>query len=86
MGSAGGVFVTDWGSFPVRECWRPKRQAVIATIYYVSFTILVSFVIFSFFIGAVVGGMADALEEFEKSEAEEKLRLTQKLSLETDPK
>jgi hypothetical protein len=50
----------------------------ISVIFFILFVLLAAFVITSLFIGAVCGGMADAMDEF-KAEEERKRQATQHL-------
>ena len=63
--------LTEYGDFPARDCWHPKRQPVIAIVYFVAFVLIAAFVVLSLFIGAVCGGMNDALETFKAQEQAE---------------
>jgi hypothetical protein len=47
---------TSAGNFYLAECWHPKAQPAITTIYLVTFILLAAFVILSLFIGAICGG------------------------------
>ncbi len=71
--------VTQLGTFQQSECWHPKRQPAIATIYYISFVIIASFIVLSLFIGAVCSGMAEALDEFEAEEERAKIEAKAKI-------
>lgn len=65
------IHTKGFGGFPRRECWHPKRQPFVASLYFMSFFIIGAFVVFSLFIGAITGGMDEALAEYqERSEAE----------------
>ena len=78
-------FHTITGNFFANQCWSPKAQPAIATIYFISF-IVVAFIIFSLFIGAVCGGMADSLEHFEEEDQLKKEAEAVRVAALADPK
>ncbi len=86
LGRKNQMLKTEYGNFPTRECWSPHRQPGLTVIYFIAFVLIAAFVIFSFFIGAVCGGMSDALEEFEKEEENLRRKQSEKLANEADPK
>jgi voltage-gated sodium channel len=59
---------TGYGKFPTRECWHSRRQPLVTTLFFVSFVIIGAFIMLSFFIGAVTGGMSQAMDEFDEKE------------------
>lgn len=61
LGKKNQYWATPYGSFPMTECWHPHRQAAIIAVYYVLFIIMAAFIVLSLFIGAVCGGMNDAM-------------------------
>lgn len=77
---------TEFGAFPQPECWSPQRQPLLAVVYFIGFAIIAALVIFSFFIGAICGGMGDALAEYDEKEEADKIIMTQKKVNEADPK
>ena len=77
---------TVLGNLPVNECWAPRRQPAVATIYYVSWIVVGGFVLFSFFVGAIVGGMNEALDEFKAQEKKESDDKAEKLANASNPK
>jgi hypothetical protein len=86
LGQPNKKIYTQAGWFWARECWNPHRQPILVAFYFVSFPIIVAFVMFSTFIGAVTGGMADAMDEFKEEEEKEKKKKAQKLADQADPK
>ena len=80
------MLLTDFGDFPIAECWHPKRQPVISTVFFVLFVIIAAFIILSLFIGAVCGGMNDALNEFNESDAREKEETMLAIDAKLNPK
>jgi hypothetical protein len=77
---------TDFGWFWNRVCWEPQRQPVLIVVYLVAFTVIAAFVMFSCFIGAVTGGMADAMDEFKEQEEKDKAKKASRLAEKEDPK
>jgi hypothetical protein len=79
LGQKNQMMITHLGTFRQSECWHSKGQPAIATIFYISFVIIASFIVLSLFIGAVCGGMAEALDEFEaedeRAKAEAKIQM-----------
>ena len=69
LGARPSHMSTKFGYFPINECWRPQPQPALAAAYCIIFVLLGAFVMLSLFIGAVCGGMSDALGKF-KEEAE----------------
>jgi hypothetical protein len=57
---------TKFGYFPVRECWKPSRKPFISTVFFLVFILIAAFVLLSLFVGAVCGGMSDALDAFKE--------------------
>ena len=86
LGKRGRWFQTPYGNFPRNECWHPSRQPAIAAIFFILFAIVSALVMLSLFIGAVCGGMSDALDSFAETEAANKQRLKDKAQAELDPK
>ena len=79
---------TKLGYFPLNECWKPQAQPVMATAFSILFVLIAAFVMLSLFIGAVCGGMSEALDKFkedaealkqEQEEREEHQRLLQQV-------
>jgi hypothetical protein len=89
LGEPNKKIYTQAGWFWAPECWNPHNQGpqqILAVIYFISFPIVVAFVMFSTFIGAVTGGMADAMDEFKKEEEKVKAKKAKKLADQDDPK
>lgn len=57
----------------------------MAALYGIFFCLISAFVIISLFIGAVVGGMSEALEDFERDAVRERAALEAKAILKADP-
>ncbi len=72
LGKANELYDTIAGEFPQNVCWKPRMNPAIITIYAIIFVILSAFILLSMFIGAVCGGMSDAMLEFEAKEAIER--------------
>ena len=72
LGSANAGFSTLFGYFPTNECWHPIAQPFISTVFFIFFTLIAAFVLLSLFVGAVCGGMGDAMEQFKEQEETEK--------------
>jgi hypothetical protein len=85
LGTKNKKIDTLFGSFWLRECWHPRRQAVLSSVFHVCFVFITAFVVFSCFIGAVTGGMADAISDFEKQEKEEKAIKSKQIAESIDP-
>ena len=58
-----------WDGF---HCNHPTTSHVVAPLYFVSFVVIASFVMFSLFIGAVTMSMSDSMEELKQSATEKK--------------
>ena len=74
------------GDFPANECWHPVGQPVVSIFFFIFFVLIASFIILSLFIGAVCGGMADAVEEFEEEERSAKDAEKARVAALEDPK
>jgi hypothetical protein len=85
LGTKNQKIDTLFGSFWLRECWHPRRQAVLSSVFHVCFVFITAFVVFSCFIGAVTGGMADAVEDFHQAEAAEKAKRAASQAEREDP-
>ena len=72
LGKRNQMFSSIAGDFPANECWHSVQQPVISIFFFIFFVLIASFIILSLFIGAVCGGMADAVEEFEEAERKAK--------------
>ena len=57
LGEGNVKIETDYGGFPVNECWSPKPQPVLSAAFFLLFVLISGFVIMSLFVGAVCGGM-----------------------------
>ena len=83
LGARGAGIGTGFGYFHLNECWHPSSQPLFASLFFIMFVVISSFVMLSLFIGAVCGGMSDAIDGFkanekiEKKEREEKEALRQ---------
>jgi hypothetical protein len=86
LGSKNQRISTDYGFFWASECWHPRRQAVLSTAFHVSFAFITAFIIFSVFIGAVTGGMSDAIDEFAANNEAEDMRTEMRIAHREDPK
>jgi voltage-gated sodium channel len=75
-------YQTKFGSFPLNVCWHPKPQPMLASVFFVSFALIAGFVMLSLFVGAVCGGMGDALDDFKAKEEIEKLALNKRTEAE----
>jgi hypothetical protein len=64
LGERGDGAGTEYGYFYYNTCWSPAAQPVFSVIYFVFFTVIAAFVMLSLFIGAVCGGMSDAMANF----------------------
>mmetsp|Transcript_856 Transcript_856/g.1796 ORF Transcript_856/g.1796 Transcript_856/m.1796 type:complete len:1273 (-) Transcript_856:158-3976(-) len=62
------------GYFPANECWNPVRQPLVATAFFILFILIAAFVMLSLFVGAVCGGMSEALEGFKEAQAAEEAK------------
>jgi voltage-gated sodium channel len=63
---------TGYGYFFLNVCWHPSSQPMLASGFFILFTVISSFVMLSLFIGAVCGGMSDAMEGFKAAERKDK--------------
>ena len=72
LGEVGVGMGTMAGYFYLPVCWNPKAQPALSAAFFILFVVIASFVMLSLFIGAVCGGMSDAMEEFKAKEKEEK--------------
>ena len=75
LGERGDGAGTDFGYFYYQTCWSPVKQPIFSVVYFIFFTVIAAFVMLSLFIGAVCGGMSDAMANFkaeEDAEREEK--------------
>ena len=79
-------FGTLTGDFFANQCWSPRGQPAIATVYFISFIVVASFIIFSLFIGAVCGGMSESLEHFEEEDRRAKETEAARVAALADPK
>ena len=86
LGKKNQYFHTPYGRFPQRFCWHPKGHGAVAVLYWISFGIIVSFVILNVFIGAVTGGMGEALEEFKIEDAKRLEEKIERITHHNDPK
>jgi hypothetical protein len=77
---------TPYGSFYERVCWHPHRQAALSSVYFIVFVFVVAFVVFSVFIGAVTGAMAEAVFNFKDQEKMERDIKSRKRAKLEDPK
>jgi hypothetical protein len=68
LGPRNKMIKSHYGNFPDRVCWHPTKSPIIAAAYFMVFVIIAAFIILSLFIGAVVGGMNDALDAFKQQE------------------
>lgn len=83
LGSRDDVwFQTQMGSFPLTVCWHPKPQPLLSSIFFISFALIAGFVMLSLFVGAVCGGMADALDDFKAKDEEDKKSLNKMIEAE----
>jgi hypothetical protein len=57
MANMHAVVHTNFGDFMAPICWSPHKQPALAVIYFFSYTLIVSCVVMSLFIGAVCGGI-----------------------------
>jgi hypothetical protein len=62
---------TKAGDFPGLLCEHPNPQPFIAAVFFISFVLVAAFVIMALFVGAVCGGMYEALDDFKLQEEEE---------------
>ena len=60
-----------FGAFRPYNCVQPMAQPVISAVYFILFVIIGCYIILSLFIGAVCGGMTEAIDKMR----EEKRRL-----------
>jgi len=58
---------TMFGYFYHNVCWSPSAQPAFSTLYFIAFTLIAAFVMLSLFIGAVCGGMSDAMDKFKEN-------------------
>ena len=86
LGKRNQMFSSIAGDFPANECWHSVGQPVISTLFVIFFVLIASFIILSLFIGAVCGGMADAVEEFEEEEKKAKDTEKARVAALEDPK
>ncbi len=56
---------TQYGSYLANVCWKPRAQPGITAAYFIIFVFIGCFIILSLFIGAVTGGMCDAMSAAE---------------------
>jgi len=85
LGARGTYFETEYGMFLRNECWHPKAQPVVATIYFIIFVEISAFTLLSLFVGAVCGGMVDSLLAFEQEEEREHERLKEVAAKNANP-
>lgn len=72
---------TALGNFPASECWSPSTQPLTASVFCVVFVLISAYVMLSLFIGAVCGGMNDALDDFKEAELNEKRNIEAKAEI-----
>ena len=68
LGHRGTGIGTGYGYFFLPVCWKPIAQPAFSTFYFISFVVIAAFVMLSLFIGAVCGGMSDAMGSFKDGE------------------
>ena len=68
LGTRGNGIGTGYGYFFLPICWKPIAQPAFSTFYFISFVVIAAFVMLSLFIGAVCGGMSDAMGSFKDGE------------------
>ena len=73
LGKRGSGMGTFFGYFHLNECWKPVASPAFAAAYFIFFTLIAAFVMLSLFIGAVCGGMSDAMEKFNENESIDKV-------------
>ena len=69
---------TPFGYLPLNLCWSSQPQPLLSTVYFIFFVLIAAFVMLSLFVGAVCGGMSEAMETFkeqERNDREERLKL-----------
>jgi len=86
LGKRNQMFDSIAGNFPANECWRVVGQPVVSTLFFIFFVLIAAFIILSLFIGAVCGGMSDAVEEFEAEERKAKEKEKARLAALEEPK
>jgi hypothetical protein len=70
LGEKNKIIRSHYGFFWSRECWHPHRRPILISIFMISFVFIVVFTMFNFFVGAVTGGMATAIELFNAADEE----------------
>lgn len=80
------MLTTRYGTFRERSCWHPRGHASYAVAYFFTFALFAGFILTSLFIGAVTGGMAEALQEFEDEQGELQKKRELKSTSIVDPK
>ena len=68
LGNRNVRFQTQLGSFHLNECWHPRPQPLLSVVFFITFILVAAFVMLSLFVGAVCGGMSDAMDAFKTSE------------------
>lgn len=66
LGQANDKIQTSLGDFPVAECWSPVAQPLFSAVFFIFFILVAAFVIMSLFVGAVCGGMYEAIDQFQE--------------------
>lgn len=71
-------FDTVLGYFPEFACYAPQPQMVLSVVYFVFFILIAAFVMLSLFVGAVCGGMSEALDQMTEMEDKAKQKKAEK--------
>jgi voltage-gated sodium channel len=63
---------TEAGVFMGLGCDKPKGQPLLSAFFFIAFILIAAFVTMALFVGAVCGGMYEAIDDFRAQQEEEK--------------
>jgi len=75
---------SDAGTFTDLGCDNPKGQPLLSACFFVAFILIAAFVAMALFVGAVCGGMYEAIDQFKVAEEEEKVKRRARLDKDED--
>lgn len=56
-------------------CIHPKEQPILATLYWISFVIVASFVVMSLFVGSITMSMTESMRQLKREKEEQRVRV-----------
>mmetsp|Transcript_28177 Transcript_28177/g.33391 ORF Transcript_28177/g.33391 Transcript_28177/m.33391 type:complete len:1260 (+) Transcript_28177:99-3878(+) len=68
-------YETKAGIFPPLHCDHPSAQPYLSAFFFITFILIAAFVTMALFVGAVTGGMYEALDDFKEEEEKERIKL-----------